>query len=226
MTLDLRFWSKSVHLHDVRALALLPALKAGYVPWTSSSLRPGAVRAILNEVIVNRRTTVLECGSGISSLYVARELMKVGGKLVSIENDDEWITIVRELSLREGISEDALEFIHAPLEELTLEGVTSRWYDRRIVENRLLGGMFDVLVVDGPLAGGSAGRNSRLPALQFLAPHMRDDACIFIDDIHRRAERRLAQRWSRDYHMHLSLRPIESGVAVLHSEGMEPRNIW
>lgn len=226
IALGLRLWSKSIQLHDLKALTLLPDLKMGYVPWTTSSLRPGAVRAIVNEVIVNNRKKVLECGSGISSLFIAHELSNRDGKLISIENDEDWIHVISDLSSRAGISEDTIKFVHAPLREVTLESSTYLWYDREIVEQHLRGELFDVLVVDGPLAEGSASKNARIPALRILEPYMRDEACIFIDDIHRRAERRLARRWSRTCHKRLSLRPIESGMAILRSDEEPPRNIW
>ena len=56
----------------------LPPLAGGYAPWSTSSLAPRALVAVLNEIVLNDRQTIVECGAGTSSLFVGRLLRMLG----------------------------------------------------------------------------------------------------------------------------------------------------
>lgn len=66
-------------LYDRRALGMLPSVISGHVPWTDTSLRPGAMQLVLNDVVLSRRTAVVEFGSGVSTLYLGHVLAQQGG---------------------------------------------------------------------------------------------------------------------------------------------------
>ena len=63
-------------LRDVLAMQSLAPLTEGYIPWNAASMRPSSVIVILNEIMFNHRQSILECGSGISTIYIAALLKK------------------------------------------------------------------------------------------------------------------------------------------------------
>src|SRR2546421_9455866 len=74
----------------------LSPLSRRFLPGTTAALRPSVVMAILNDICVNRRMNVVECGGGISTLYIARLLAERGmGRLTTIEDDERWCEELR-----------------------------------------------------------------------------------------------------------------------------------
>ena len=57
---------------DLLAMQHLNPLLQGYVPWTSSAMRPAAFVNIINDITVNDRRVVLELGGGVSTLLIAK----------------------------------------------------------------------------------------------------------------------------------------------------------
>ena len=87
-------------LRDVLAMQALAPLTEGYIPWNAASMRPSSVMVILNEIMFNHRQSILECGSGISTIYIAALLRNTGGHLFTVENDPGWINTIRGILLR------------------------------------------------------------------------------------------------------------------------------
>lgn len=201
-------------LDDLRALDLLrPLLPAAYLPWTEASIRPAALAAICNDVVIRRRRTVVELGSGISTLVLGRLLGRLGGRLVTVEHDGQWLGIVADLVAAAGVA-DAVDLRHAPL----VDG----WYDRSVVGKALADATapIDLLLVDGPPAWRPGAEMSRLPAADVLAPHLAADATVVLDDIHRPGEQEIVRRWARDHGWPFVVRRSEGiAVAVLGDDG-------
>ncbi len=65
---------------DLHAWQILAPLLARdpYLPWTSGSMRPAALVAVCNEVVHRARTRIVECGSGMSTVVLARLLRERG----------------------------------------------------------------------------------------------------------------------------------------------------
>ena len=64
---------------DMLAMAALAPLSRGFLPWSQASMRPSGLLAVVNDIVINRRTKIVECGSGISTFYIARLLKERGG---------------------------------------------------------------------------------------------------------------------------------------------------
>jgi hypothetical protein len=62
--------------HDADAWQILSPLlvHGGYLPWTTGSMRPAGLVEVCNEIVHGDRTRVLECGSGVSTVLLARLL--------------------------------------------------------------------------------------------------------------------------------------------------------
>ncbi len=171
----------------------------GYVPWTGHALRPFALATVLNDLVVNRRAAYLEFGAGVSTLFVAKvaELNGLDLELISVEHDRAWIEVIEGLLVREGLG-SRVRFIHCPLVDRTEPAPIGRlrWYDAQPLLEGLRGRRHDLVLVDGPPAGN--GDMNRYPALPFLREHgaLAEDASVFLDDVHRPAERAIMRRWS------------------------------
>ena len=167
---------------------LRPLLDAGdYLPWNSGAMRPAGLVVVCNEIVYANRTAIVECGSGASTVLLARLLRERGaGSLVAVEHDERWAVRVRELLRAEGL-DDFATVLHAPL---TGE---PPWYDQRTLEH--VPDAVDLLVVDGPPAYEPDDAHRRLPALAFFEPRLVPGATVILDDVDRPGERDVLSRW-------------------------------
>jgi predicted O-methyltransferase YrrM len=181
----------------------------GYLPWSGIAMRPSAVNALLEEVVLHDRTRIVECGGGLSSLFLARLAHERGARLFTLEQDPDWADrLERELETERQAG--TVEIVRAPL----VEGPSAfgPWYAEEPLA-AVGDDPIDLLVVDGPIAG------ERYPEIRYHAlPHFRDQlapgACIVLDDILRRGERRIARRWESEFGIPFELRPLAGDIAI------------
>ena len=57
---------------DAAARYALAALPGPYLPWGSGALRPAGLATVCNDVVLNVRRRVVELGSGVSTVMLAR----------------------------------------------------------------------------------------------------------------------------------------------------------
>ena len=169
-------------------------------------MTPAGLEAVCSEVTGRHRRRIVECGSGFSTLVLARLLHTRGGRLVSLEHDQTWATRVRSNLAAAGLAEVARVAL-APLEPHPLARDGLQWYAQRAL--RSLPRRIDLLLVDGPPAFEPEIELSRYPALLALAGRLAPDATVVLDDIDRRGELRTLEAWERDYEFVSELRPAE-----------------
>jgi hypothetical protein len=172
---------------DARSLQSLTPLSGTFLPWTSSSMRPKAILAILNEIVINERRVVVECGSGNSTVFMARLFAQhaINGRIESIDHDSGWAALTQAALVREGLERFAT-VTHAPL----VDG----WYDRRRLPTCR---QIDLLVIDGPPAYDPGLELAREPALDAFWDQLAPDATIVLDDAGRAFERNIIASWER-----------------------------
>jgi predicted O-methyltransferase YrrM len=183
-----------------------PVLNVEPLTWSEGAMTPAGLAAVCAEVTGRQCRRIVECGSGFSTLVLARFLHTRGGRLVSLEHDQTWATRVRGELAAAGLAEIA-RVVLAPLEPhpLTCEGL--RWYAQRAL--RSLPQRIDLLLVDGPPAFEPEFELSRYPALPVLVERLAPDATVILDDIDRPGERRTLDGWQRGYGFRFELRPAE-----------------
>jgi predicted O-methyltransferase YrrM len=188
-----------VDIVDAKALHALSPLSGHFLPWTDFTMRPSAILAVVNDVALRRRQSIVECGSGNSTLYVARLLAqhRIEGHIHSLEHDARWASVTREGLRREGLEAWAT-VTHAPL----LDG----WYDVAALPRGITA--VDLLVVDGPPAHSAELQHSRERSLDVFRDRLTADATIFLDDAHRPGERQVLAGWRRRH-----------GIALEHHPG-------
>jgi Methyltransferase domain len=182
---------------DSLAMQALAPLSQTYLPWSGYAMRPSGVVKILNEMVINQRSTVVECGAGLTTVYIASLMRQQGkGHLYTIEHDAAWVDVVRGL-LAQGGLESYVTLIHAPLVgcALSLEGTD--WYDERAIAAVLGDRVIDLLVVDGPPAYDEARRYARYPAAVYFQGQMAADYAIVLDDIDRAGEQHVMAQWEK-----------------------------
>ena len=180
---------------DLLALETLQSLPGGYLPWSKCTLRPAALATVLNDILTNRRRSIVECGSGVSTVYMARLLRGGEARVHALEHDADWAAVVEDILRAEGLSEVA-SIHHAPLEPhpLALEG--NHWYAQSVAEG-LTGLAPDLLLIDGP-QGGARRRLARYPALPFFRRALAEDHTVVLDDIQRPGEQELLGMWEEE----------------------------
>lgn len=192
---------------DLHARQILSPLsgQGGYLPWTSGSMRPAALVSVCNEIVHGGRTRIVECGSGVSTVMLARLLRERGGaSLTALEHDRHWAEIVGGQLRREGLDTLA-SVIHAPLED------EPPWYAATALD--AVPGEFDLLLVDGPPACDPGHETRRGPALPRFEPRLLGAAAVIVDDIDRPGEREVIAGWEASTDWRFELDPI-AGVAI------------
>jgi predicted O-methyltransferase YrrM len=134
--------------------------------------------------------TVVECGSGSSTVWLAAACRERGrGRVVALEHDPDYGEQTGAALAANGLTDHA-EVRVAGLEPLELDGETFQWYARGAWSD-LTG--IDLLFVDGP--PGATGPHARYPALPVFAPGLQDDAVVVLDDTVRAEEAEILRRW-------------------------------
>jgi predicted O-methyltransferase YrrM len=225
--LELRHHSKKND--DVYALSLLQSLLNNYpyVPFTSTGMRPVVLAYILNEIVVNSRRDIIEFGSGISTILMARLIRKnnLRAKVYSVEHDPLWIKKLGKLLSEEDLL-DLVHFIEAPLEEIETDMGSLNWYSKKNIFSEIEGAKFDLVIVDGPPAHSSKSRFSRYPAFGEIISYLKDDCCLILDDIDRPGEKIIVEMLSEkfpEYHSWI----LSETMMVLHSKpGFDPTPLY
>ena len=198
---------------DLHAWQVLrPLLDAGgYLPWTEGALRPAALAAVVNEVIFAERRELVELGSGVSTVVLARLVRERGGRVTSLEHDPNWARIVRS-QLEHELLTDVATLVEAPLEPHPLALGGAPWYSGAAVE-RIPHGI-DLLLVDGPPGYGEGMEQSRHPALPALAEHLAPGSVVVLDDATRPAETEIVERWQSELPEWTFARDDSLGIAI------------
>ncbi|MEO3930670.1 class I SAM-dependent methyltransferase [Micromonosporaceae bacterium B7E4] len=200
---------------DILAMHVLAPLSTSYLPWTISAMRPSGLVAVLNEIVLNCRRSIVELGAGISTWYIARLLSQVGGHLIAVEHDERWADQVETQLAREGLT-DLVSVVRAPLAAISpaWPGEDPSWYDAGAVTEALDGRRIDLLVVDGPPAFRAELAHARYPALPMLAASLAEDHAIVLDDIDRTGEQEILDVWERDFGVTFQRRVVDGGIAI------------
>ncbi len=184
---------------------LLPATRG----WAAS---PDLLVMLVDLVISERPSLVVECGSGASTLWLALAMrqFEIDGRIIALDHDPVFGGKTRDLLARHDVR-DLAEVRDAPLESFSLDGETYSWYARRAWED-LTG--IDLLFVDGPPA--TTGHQARYPALPLLSGSLSPVATAVLDDLIVPDMQKVLRRWLDAYpDFGSEILPLEKQAAVL-----------
>lgn len=164
------------------------------------------------EAIASGRSTVIECGSGVSTVVIARALRRVGrGSVTALEHLTDHAATVRDQLAVEELERWA-RVIDAPLVDEPIAEPGCRWYSREALAE--LPERADLVLVDGPPASPEAGgvERARYPALPLLRQRLGPGCVVVLDDADREGERWVIEQWSRQ--VGVDLRPVTGRIAA------------
>ena len=156
---------------------------------------------------------VLECGSGTSTVVIARCLRAYGGRIVSLEHDPAYAGRTSEMVRRSGL-EDTATVVAAVLVPREVNGGTAPWYAPAY--EPFLNEPIDLVLVDGPQ--GKVGLRARYPAVPLLKSRLAPECWILMDDGDRPDERAIAHAWSEDLGAKLTYLEGGRGGWLLHRQ--------
>jgi len=206
---------------DEAARSALAALTGPYLPWDSGAMRPAGLATVCNDIVLNRRRRIVELGSGISTVLLARLLCQSspqgGFRIAAVEHDARWAQWVTEQLDREGTGSDVV-VIHAPLAPHPRSERGLTWYDAAALTEglriALRGDPIDLLLVDGPPAYAAGHGLARYPALPVLYDRLAPGATVVLDDAERPGEQAVLRRWEHETGLDFDRRAEQAGVAV------------
>jgi predicted O-methyltransferase YrrM len=187
------------------ATDVLPATRG----WAAS---PDLLLVLVDLMISERPSLVVECGSGASTLWLALAMRRFGidGQIIALDHDPVFGGKTRDLLARHDVG-DLAEVRDAPLESFSLDGETYAWYAQRAWED--LAGI-DLLFVDGPPA--TTGHQARYPALPLLSGSLSRVVTVVLDDLVVPDMQKVLRLWLDAYpEFDSDILPLEKQAAVL-----------
>ncbi|HEX9979485.1 MAG TPA: hypothetical protein VGB50_02845 [Flavobacterium sp.] len=171
-----------------------------FFPLTAWSISPKEVLHICNDIIINDRKSIVEFGSGFSTICIAN-LLKIKNKhasFVSIENNQLWAAELTKILESEGLS-NYVSIKVAPISDVPSKYAyekQQKWYDHKLVDSAIDGNQnIDLVIVDGPY--GRTTPYARYTAVPFLKEKLGSDYAIFLDDTARDHEKQIASEWHK-----------------------------
>lgn len=162
-------------------------------PLRDWAVSPDFMTRAVTIVLDRRPATILECGSGTSTVYLALALRRIGrGSIVALEHKERFAEATRSLLAEHGLA-DIATVHHAPLRPVTIDGREWLWYDLAALEEV---DSCELLVVDGPPR--TVQKLARYPALPLLRDRLAPGAIVLMDDYRRDSERRTVRRWRKE----------------------------
>ena len=157
--------------------------------WAAS---PDVVALLVAELLRLRPALVVECGSGVSTVWLslAAERYGIDTRIVALEHDESWAALTREALARHGVAHRA-DVRHAPPVDIGLDGHDTPWYDLAASADLSDIGL---LFVDGPPE--VTGPAARYPAIPVFRDRFAARGVIVLDDLVRKSEQLAAIAWT------------------------------
>lgn len=165
------------------------------IPFGRSAIAGDCALRLVRLVLALKPRWVIEAGSGLSTVVIARalELIGEGGVVISLEHKLEWAEDTRAMVGEQGLQQHS-RVVVAPLVPIEVGGEEFLWYDLAEVA---LPDEIDLLFVDGP--PGKSGSLARYPAVPLLFDRLKQGGVILLDDANRAEEQSIVRRWSAEF---------------------------
>ena len=198
-----QIWHSYRQSEALQQLFALLNFSAPIPPTRSWAASPDLLLTLAELVRTHKPRLVVELGSGVSTLIVAKAGAR---KVISIDNSAEFAEKTREMLKDHKVR--GVEVRVAPL-KAHASGVD--WYDTAKLKDLK---KIDMLIIDGP--PGSKNSDARKPALKELLAKLSPNVVVVIDDVNRIGERQLAEAFAKALPRHtLSILNHEKGTAVI-----------
>ena len=186
-------------------------------------MRPAGLVEVCNDIVLNDRRRIVELGSGISTVLLARLLGQLSApgerRLAAVEHDGRWARWLVSQLVREGVG-DHVVVVDAPLRAADC----GCWGHAVVLDaaavdaglDEAMGGdVIDLLVVDGPPAFAvGLEQLARHPALPMLWNRLAPGATLALDDLERPGEKEVLRRWEGEFGLVFRCDERNAGVAI------------
>lgn len=199
---DFRQMEALINLHAVVDVRGVMPMSRGF------AASPDVILAYVSQILRSRPSLVVECGSGLSTLWAGYAAERYGGRtrVVALEDQEQYAAATTELIRAHGL-EPYVEVRHAPLQDVEIGGELHRWYAPAKVEDLQDVG---VLFVDGP--AGYTASHARYPAVPLLRDALAPGAVVIVDDAARAEEAEMVELWRKEW-------PEVSADQLTHEKG-------
>lgn len=153
--------------------------------WTGWALDRWTAHELAAHLDRTRPATVLEAGSGVSTVLLAEYAARTGAHVTSLEHRPVYAAATAQRLRDRGLT-DHVDLRLANLGQLDTPAGVFRWYDTPLPDK------IDFALIDGP--PGTVGRGGALFA---LCPSLTPDATVWLDDADRDGERAAVAAWTR-----------------------------
>lgn len=173
------------------------------LPFSPYAISPDVGALLIREILFARPNSILEFGSGTSTVIMAKCLASLGhGRVFSIEEDARWADHTRSL-LRLHRLEHCAAVVHSRLTR-SVRGV---WYSGECLA--ALPKDIGLVFIDGPNA--SHDPIIRAPALEHIWDKLTENATIILDDGARQGEKTIVKGWVERYGNCLDAKYVDTG---------------
>jgi hypothetical protein len=171
-------------------------VRAAVPPMRLWAVSPDALTLLLQEFLVSRPTLVVECGSGVSTLWMALTAKQHGidTRIVALDHEAEYADKTNRMLEQHGVADIAMARLAPLVDVADDEGGSRLWYEPDALRD--LDGI-GLLFVDGPPA--STGPLARMPALPQMWDKLGSRVSIVVDDMIRQDEQDIVARWTKTY---------------------------
>ena len=161
-----------------------------YLPLTDWAAGPEFICHISNEICINNRRSIVEFGSGVTTIMLARlaKTNSIDLKITTIDQSQEWQGIVKQIAVHDGVDQ-YINFVHNPIKHGIYGNIAEIQQRIFIKEDR-----FDCVIVDGPASGHEF---TRLESLPIVRDYLCNSFVIFLHDTDRNEEKLLAADWAK-----------------------------
>ena len=159
------------------------------------AISPSTLVWMLDRLSDSSVRTILELGSGSSTIWFATALAKRGGegRVVALESSADYAESTRTELTKHGLF-DRAQVLHAPLVDTAVPGRENQpWFDISVLPDLP---PVDLMFVDGPV--GSIAHQVRYPAYPLLADRLAPGATVVLDDTGRPAEAAIVKAWKQE----------------------------
>lgn len=187
------------HISETQGLVQLSSFNQPYpMPFGGGwALTPDAAVVLAREIALSRPRTIVELGSGVSTVLIGRMLKQAGeGQLYSLDHDASWAEETRRHVQASGL-QDHVVVLDAPLARQQFGGKEFNWY--HIPEQVRQAGSIDLIIVDGPPQALDPSGMPRYPALPAFLAQLSPQAMIYIDDAKRPQEQEMIAKWLNEF---------------------------
>lgn len=163
-------------------------------PMSAWALSPDLANILIDLTLTHKPKTIVELGSGVSTLVFSYCLEKLGGgKVISLEAEAKYAEKTQANLDQHGLSKWA-EVRTAPLKPMTLKHIQWQWYDPAAIEDLT---DIDILFVDGPAK--IDGKLMRYPAFPVFLEKLSEGAVIILDDADRKQDATMIGQWLKEF---------------------------